>query len=713
MQSSGDPSGHDPSRLEPFQLGAWQVHPDRYELRHGEVVRRLQPRLIMLLLRLVAADGQTVSREVLLDSVWGRRFVNDEVLSRAIADLRQAFDDDARQPWLIETVSKLGYRLRMHALPMASSGTGEIVDAAAGTQESSPSRRKGWALLAVLLAVLLLAVIAVVWFRDSDPARMVNLPQPADFVHARPLVSDPGRNQTPRFSTSGELIAYSAGDPQTGIARIRIRSRDGRVDTMIDSEGHWDICPVFSPDGVDLFWLRHGPTDCRVMRAPLTGGEAKTVSACNRNVRSCPDLSPDGGIIVFTADHNGVAALQELRLSDLRQRWLSEPSPSALNDIDPRFSPMGDRIAFLRGQSSQRSVFIADADGRIVRHLPLVGARAYGLAWLDPQHLIVATDAEGSRALVRIDVHDGTRTLLGAPGARYPDRAVDGSLVWEVAHYRSNLWQIGADGLQRQLTHHQRSDGGQQWSPDGRWLAYQSNREGPSSIWLLEIETGQERRLPLDEQARWFYPAWSPDSRSLLLTRQGAAAEEVWLYRLDSAAPVRVEGIADGAFHARFDASGRHVWYQMADDADRALWRIGMDESASSKTERVETQVASYRIGSDRLVLLRPESSGLWTCGNDGDDCRSTGVDLPASDTSNWTIAGDHLYVQMHDSEGGSIVRTIALDGSGRIETLDWPAGRMDQPGFAIAPDGRSAIVTRGELVRLDIDWLPAVEKKD
>ena len=63
------------------------------------------------LLRLAADAGSAVNRETLLNEVWPRRMVNDEVLSRAIAELRTALGDDPKHPRYIETLPKIGYRL--------------------------------------------------------------------------------------------------------------------------------------------------------------------------------------------------------------------------------------------------------------------------------------------------------------------------------------------------------------------------------------------------------------------------------------------------------------------------------------------------------------------------------------------------------------------------------------------------------------------------
>src|SRR4029077_12034171 len=60
--------------------------------------------------------------ETLFDTVWPDTFVTDDVLKHAISELRRAFEDDAREPRIILTIPKRGYRL---VDPVnASGGTG-------------------------------------------------------------------------------------------------------------------------------------------------------------------------------------------------------------------------------------------------------------------------------------------------------------------------------------------------------------------------------------------------------------------------------------------------------------------------------------------------------------------------------------------------------------------------------------------------------------
>jgi predicted ATPase/DNA-binding winged helix-turn-helix (wHTH) protein len=77
--------------------------------RHAQVLE-LPPRAFSVLCELARRPGQLVTKDVLLDAVWGHRHVSESVLKSTISQLRTVFDDDAKAPRIIETASRRGYR---------------------------------------------------------------------------------------------------------------------------------------------------------------------------------------------------------------------------------------------------------------------------------------------------------------------------------------------------------------------------------------------------------------------------------------------------------------------------------------------------------------------------------------------------------------------------------------------------------------------------
>ena len=94
-----------------FRLGDWRAEPQANCLRLGDREERIETRVMDLLVYLADHAGEVVSREQLEGAIWGDAIVGYEALTNAIAKLRKVFDDDAKAPRYIETISKKGYRL--------------------------------------------------------------------------------------------------------------------------------------------------------------------------------------------------------------------------------------------------------------------------------------------------------------------------------------------------------------------------------------------------------------------------------------------------------------------------------------------------------------------------------------------------------------------------------------------------------------------------
>jgi DNA-binding winged helix-turn-helix (wHTH) protein/tetratricopeptide (TPR) repeat protein len=94
-----------------FRVGEWLVEPSLDRLSRNGTVLRLRPQLTNLLVVLAEHAGKTVSKDEILARVWEGQFVAESGMTRCIAELRQALGDDAREPKVLETIPKRGYRL--------------------------------------------------------------------------------------------------------------------------------------------------------------------------------------------------------------------------------------------------------------------------------------------------------------------------------------------------------------------------------------------------------------------------------------------------------------------------------------------------------------------------------------------------------------------------------------------------------------------------
>src|SRR5215467_15350723 len=98
------------SRMNQIEFGPFHLDPANALLRRGTQSLELAPKAFAVLCHLAQRPGQLVTKNDLLDAVWGHRFVSESVLKTAINTIRGALTDDPRQPTYIETVARRGYR---------------------------------------------------------------------------------------------------------------------------------------------------------------------------------------------------------------------------------------------------------------------------------------------------------------------------------------------------------------------------------------------------------------------------------------------------------------------------------------------------------------------------------------------------------------------------------------------------------------------------
>jgi eukaryotic-like serine/threonine-protein kinase len=105
----------DSSERVPFpddvRIGDWLLQPSIDRLSRNGTVVHLRPQLTNLLVLLTQHAGRTVSKDEILSKVWEGQFVAESGMTRCIAEIRQALGDDARDPKIVQTITKRGYRL--------------------------------------------------------------------------------------------------------------------------------------------------------------------------------------------------------------------------------------------------------------------------------------------------------------------------------------------------------------------------------------------------------------------------------------------------------------------------------------------------------------------------------------------------------------------------------------------------------------------------
>jgi DNA-binding winged helix-turn-helix (wHTH) protein/tetratricopeptide (TPR) repeat protein len=94
-----------------WKIGEWTADEETDTLVSGDQRRKIERRAMHLLAYLAGRAGSVVSKDELIDAVWGRVAISDHSVAIVVSQLRRSLDDDRRAPRYIETITKRGYRL--------------------------------------------------------------------------------------------------------------------------------------------------------------------------------------------------------------------------------------------------------------------------------------------------------------------------------------------------------------------------------------------------------------------------------------------------------------------------------------------------------------------------------------------------------------------------------------------------------------------------
>lgn len=689
--------GHPPR--DPIQLGDWIYRPGLRELTRAGEQRRLKPLSDRLLQRLLREPGAVVSREQLIDEVWRRRMVNDEVLSRAIAELRAMLGDDAREPRYIETLAKGGYRLiAAVSVPAVTPVVADRVDvavpvaaveAAPGPAHAAgeaplpaPARRSvrlGWLLAGVLL---LAASLAALW-RPPLPTASGSV----DLLTARQLSADARLELDPRFDPLGRVVYVRRARGSTASELVMV-DRDGQAERVLWATQGALRKPEPSPDGSEIAVLHWPAQRCEVWRVAVLDGHASRLSACAVDVVGGLQWVDGGSGLLLTVDPvdaarsaPGLARLDRPSGELLR---LTEPALEEGTHVDPRLSPDGRTLAYATLQSGERQLWLADwpdlrdREALLGRPEP-VYAHAFAA---DGASLLVAGDLTLYRALYRVRAGQ-VPELLGARGASALDVAADGAVVWMQTRFDGEVWlRESAQEEWRTVASSNRFESQPAFSPDGRWLALVSNRGDSEGIVLVDRHSGESTVLRLDPSLRWVRPGFAADGESLVLTAYSGNRTALYRYRIDNGALTPLVEDVDDAF-AGVDVGDRLVYRRGADPATRLEQR--MHDSGETKSIEVGP-VASFRATGRWLVWRSPGQSRLLLAPLDAPQQAREIARLEEAGEA-FALVGDALWY----AADRALWRQPLPEGAPqRIDTERFPD--LMRPSLAVAVDGSVAV---------------------
>ena len=592
------------------------------------------------------------------------------------------------------------------------------------------------------LAGLALIITASVWLWLTANQSAPHFWKPV------PLTTYPGLESQPAISPDGELVAFSWNGEKQDNRDIWVKQIASGTLSRITTDPAPDLSPAWSPDGRLIAFRRMLllPGLSQVIVKSYLGGPERVLGEWRfqRDVQSrylpvsrniC--WSPDGKWLVVAgmATSAEPRSLFAISVDTGETRKLTSPPPKSEGDSAPALSPDGRTLAFARASTAFLSeLYLLRLSEPLApagdpRRITFDDRVATSPTWTaDGRAIIFSSDRkETTRNLWRLNVSGlpGRSTLqeleglagigtysddptISRDGRRlaYTRTAVDLN-IWE-AHLQADKGKPVTAAMLISSTHGELFP---DYSPDGKKIAFGSDRSGRFEVWVCDRDGANP--VPLTSSERPVIsndPEWSPDGKQVVfVSRTEKNRTDICVIGAQGRAPhCLTHGPAD-CIAPTWSRDGKWVYFCSAQGGTQQIWKIPASGGSAVQVTKRGGLFARESADGKYLYYSKTRSfGGLWKAPVDGG--AETLVLLAVKFGRNFAVTDRGIYFM---GLAGGNVRARGGDQAA-VQFFSFATGtarivlRTERPayiGLAVSPDERSLLYTQVDRQDSDL-WL-------
>jgi Tol biopolymer transport system component len=464
--------------------------------------------------------------------------------------------------------------------------------------------QRGWnrwraaTLAAAAAAVLATSVAGYLALRSERS--VTERPTALAQLRAVALTTLPGQELYPSFSSDGKHVAFSWNGANQDNFDIYVQVIGAGAPLQLTRDPERDYNPAWSPDGRWIAFLRGDSQSQRSelrLIPPLGGAERKLATIAVREIITRPVLlswCPDSTCLVLS-DSTGEGkpvALFALSLETGEKRQLTRPEPPVLGDSQPAMSPDGLSLIFRRdisgGLTGELHVLALTRTltpvGQPIR-LTLPALDANYPVWTDSREVVFSARERLWRVAVSGQQQPTRLPFVGEDGIMPAISRGNGGETAKLAYVRSfadtNIWRIDTPRLGAPspsgpaiAISSTRQDGNPQLSPDGRRVAFVSNRSGDVEIWVADLDGSNAFQLTAIGAPATGTPRWSPDGESLTFNSNLEGHWDVYVVAASGGKPRRLTTDPSNDSAPSFSRDGRSIYFNSNRTGEFQIWKV-------------------------------------------------------------------------------------------------------------------------------------------
>jgi len=245
------------------------------------------------------------------------------------------------------------------------------------------------------------------------------------------------------------------------------------------------------------------------------------------------------------------------------------------------------------------------------------------------------------------------------------------------------------------------------FSPDGKWIAFISDREGQNNLWIMEADGSNPKSVVIDPDARMSQPSWLPDSDYIVFRRHEIAPwwestnDGIWMTHREGGKGIQLIGEEHPeAAWPSVSPDGRHLYFHTADRADAnggradslgGTWQVRRFDFRTGQVVEMSAGRSEQQYRSSSGGMVAPEISP------DGKTLAFARRIPDATISYKGHRFGPRTALWLRDLETGA--EKILIDPIESDLTEGYPSLRA-LPGYAWSSDGTSLFFSQGGKLR-------------
>ena len=522
--------------------------------------------------------------------------------------------------------------------------------------------------------------------------------------------------QYPDWAPDGSKLLFCR--EENGIRSIFVKDVESGDEQRLTKGEHDDIQPEWSPDGKTIVFVRSRDAGARLEPGDVFGlyldGDVWTLDLGTKTEKRLvekafnPKFSPDGNRIAVDASWAGPRRIWSVDRLGHNPQQLTSDSSEGISHVRPRWSPDGSRIVFQNIEKTKFDVRVFDLTHGHSMWVTNDAVQDLNPVWSASGKFIYFSSYRGGGINIWRATMSPNGTLIGPPqqmtigAGQDVELAIsrDGRrLAFSTLRQNADIWRLPVSpgtglptGEPEEVITTTREDSRGAWSPDGKTVAFNSDRTGDMNIWLHSLETRRSSQLTRgsggDYQANW-----SPDGRTIVFFSSRTGTADIWGVDVANGELSQITKNDAVNVNPFFSPDGKFIAFNSDQTGRPEVWV--MTANGGEPRQLTDTGVMGHFLrwgrNGDKIIFRCPAGGVL----------RSMQVDLNGNVTEMAeVIGGAHMsfspdHSRIMDVIGHKVLWVSPLDGGkpGKVFEFDDADVRIDYPVWS--PDGNWILFDR------------------